>query len=123
MRDDDAMTDSPLDRLAASIDALDALHDDNASLAMRDFMITHLSLAYANRADLDIRALSADYDISPHDLLPICRDILALSRDAISDLALSYSLCPFHMIDYAICFDDDDDECAAIRDCFPSHDT
>ena len=38
-------------------------------------------------------------------------------------LALEFSLCPLHFIDYAICFDDDDADCAPIRAIHPSHDT
>lgn len=40
-----------------------------------------------------------------------------------SMLLLDYSLCPIHRCDYAICFDDDDADCAQIRAFFPSHDT
>jgi hypothetical protein len=45
------------------------------------------------------------------------------SRDAITELALANSLCPLHFCDYAICFDDDDPECAPIRFIHQSHDT
>lgn len=45
------------------------------------------------------------------------------NRDALSAMRLDFSLCPLHATDYAICFDDDDAECASIRTCFPSHDT
>lgn len=45
------------------------------------------------------------------------------AREYITDLALSHSLCPLHLIDYAICFDDIDPECAQIRIIHPSHDT
>lgn len=45
------------------------------------------------------------------------------SRHYLSDLALQYSLCPMHFCDYASCFDDDDAECALIRQYFPNHDT
>lgn len=38
-------------------------------------------------------------------------------------LLLSLSLCPMHERDYAICFDDEDPECAAIRETHPSHST
>ena len=110
------MTDSPLDRIAASIDALDDAHDDLASLAIRDLMINDLDHS-------DLRALSADYDISAHDIAPILDAILSLSTDDLSTLRLSFSLCPIHNIDYAICFDDDNPNCAQIRDAFPSHDT
>lgn len=45
-------------------------------------------------------------------------------RDDLSHLAMSFSLCPMHFIDWAICFDDDDPECHQIRLVFPySHDT
>ncbi len=44
-------------------------------------------------------------------------------RHDFSELLLDFSLCPMHRIDYAICFDDDDDECATIRAYFPDHDT
>lgn len=44
-------------------------------------------------------------------------------RDMLTDIALSLSLCPLHLIDYAICFDDANDACASIRTIHPSHDT
>jgi len=46
-----------------------------------------------------------------------------LTREYLTHLALSLSLCPIHLIDYAICFDDDDAECAQIRQIHPTHDT
>lgn len=46
-----------------------------------------------------------------------------LDRESLTDLTLSLSLCPIHFLDYAICFDDADPECAAIRRIHPSHDT
>jgi hypothetical protein len=49
--------------------------------------------------------------------------IESLDRDSASQYALSLSLCPIHLIDYAICFDDNPAECAQIRKYFPSHDT
>ena len=46
------------------------------------------------------------------------------SRDAISELAMSMSLCPVHFIDWAICFDDEPMDCRQIRALFPyGHDT
>ena len=45
------------------------------------------------------------------------------TRQLLSELCLGESLCPMHRVDYAICFDDDDPECAAIRAVFPAHDT
>jgi hypothetical protein len=46
-----------------------------------------------------------------------------LDRETLTALRLEYSLCPLHATDYAICFDDDDPDCAAIRAIHPSHDT
>jgi hypothetical protein len=46
------------------------------------------------------------------------------SRDEVSELAMSLSLCPIHFVDWAICFDDEDPECDQIRLIFPiGHDT
>ena len=36
-----------------------------------------------------------------------------------SILCLENSICPIHRCDYAICFDDNDDECAQLRAAFP----
>jgi hypothetical protein len=45
-------------------------------------------------------------------------------RDDISHIAMKLSLCPLHFCDWASCFDDDDEECKAIRAIFPyGHDT
>lgn len=46
-----------------------------------------------------------------------------IDRDELTFLALSMSLCPMHLHDYAICFDDETDECKAIREVWPGHDT
>lgn len=92
------------------------LDDDNAnfSLCFRDFLITgDLMTIHSNeltlpqrRAMLELRYLLADAD-----------------TELITELRLANSLCPLHAIDYAICFDDDDAECALIRLIHPSHDT
>lgn len=51
------------------------------------------------------------------------RDLIAeLDRHDLTELLLDFSICPLHRIDYAICFDDDDPECAAIRMIHPNHD-
>ena len=85
----------------------------------------------------DIRALlidDTDDDLESPDADTLRDHILALrehaelphdesATTALSMLALDFSLCPMHMIDYAICFDDDDPDCATIRAFFPSHDT
>jgi hypothetical protein len=65
----------------------------------------------------------------PDHIYAFARALLNTINDApyqtqqLSMLRLDYSLCPMHAIDYAICFDDDDAECAQIRACFPDHDT
>ena len=46
-----------------------------------------------------------------------------INREKLSEIALSLSLCPMHLIDYAICFDDENAECAQLRTYFPLHDT
>ena len=50
-------------------------------------------------------------------------DDWGVGRDELTDLALSFSLCPIHFIDYAICFDDRTPECYAVRVIHPGHDT
>jgi hypothetical protein len=69
------------------------------------------------------------------DAADLLRDMLNIMLDAamrpfdetatqqLSTLRLDFSLCPMHAIDYAICFDDDDDACRTIRAFFPIHDT
>jgi hypothetical protein len=44
-------------------------------------------------------------------------------REYLTEIALERSLCPLHLHDYAICFDDDELECATLRMIHPSHDT
>lgn len=89
--------------------------------------------------DCDIRGLLADmldegFDIKAFliaaesnrtlDLLRCYERLMAANRSEISRLRMRYSLCPMHGFDWAICFDDEDPECAAIRTCFPNeHDT
>jgi hypothetical protein len=51
-------------------------------------------------------------------------NICNMSTDERSMLYMEYSLCPIHHIDWAICFDDEPDDCAQVRAIFPhSHDT
>jgi hypothetical protein len=50
--------------------------------------------------------------------------ICSLTRDDLSNLLMSHSLCPIHAVDWAICFDDEPEDCAQVRAIFPiSHDT
>lgn len=48
---------------------------------------------------------------------------MGIGREGVTQMALSLSLCPYHFIDYAICFDDQLPECAAIREVHPDHDS
>jgi hypothetical protein len=109
-----------IDTLTAPCDNDDPIRDDHShdlfNRALRDLLIDR----DATHTD--------DYDPSPahYDLM---RELLAAidaypySRDELTRLLLDNSLCPLHAIDYAICFDDDDPACAAIRTIHPSHDT
>lgn len=105
--DDDAMIIN--DRTALDfIRAIESLDDDDTSLLIRDLLI-------------DDSTIDPDLD-SP--LAQTMRDaIRLLDTHTLSLMRLDYSLCPLHAIDYAICFDDDDADCATIRSCFPNHDT
>ena len=91
------------DQFNAELDRIDADDDRNATLMPRTFRPATSTSRRANEQMLQI--------------------LINLSRDEISELRLAQSLCPLHAIDYAICFDDDDAECASIRIAFPSHDT
>lgn len=97
-------------------DALMTLTDDNddAQMILRSALIdseTPLSDLY-----------DADQMIDAPAILRLL-ELISPDRELMTQLALNDSLCPLHFIDYAICFDDDDAECAAIRTIHPSHDT
>lgn len=47
----------------------------------------------------------------------------ATDRELLTTACLALSICPVHLVDYAICFDDDDDACRAVRMIHPIHDT
>ncbi len=47
----------------------------------------------------------------------------SLNTEDLTELRLSLSLCPLHASDYAICFDDENPECAQIRIIHPSYDS
>lgn len=71
-----------------------------------------------------------DFDTTPEiahalrtALISLYADKTPTAIDFISQNALALSLCPMHLCDYAICFDDDDADCSQIRQCFPLHDT
>lgn len=118
---------STADRIA-ELDAIARRPDPNCDIYIA---IRHLLIDPTQTID-DFSTLT---DPTAIDLFDIIRDhILAIDEhcdlphqsDSIqsrSMLLLEYSLCPMHRIDYAICFDDDDPDCAQIRALFPSHDT
>lgn len=92
--------------------------DDQHDLALADTRTLLCDLD--SRETIDFCNSDARYEI---------RDLLnslmgnEYAKQFISELALSLSLCPMHLTDYAICFDDNDPDCATIRDLFPDHDT
>jgi hypothetical protein len=93
-----------------------AIDDAFASDLRNALILIHL--------DLDDDEILADCE-SPR-ILDLRRCLIALrslTREQLTERALAESLCPLHLIDYAICFDDDNPECAAIRMIHPEHDT
>lgn len=86
--------------------------------------IAHM-LAMPADAPTDLRDDVASYVremIIDQPLAPIA-DLSAYDREMLTDACLSLSLCPVHLIDYAICFDDEPDACAAVRLIHPTHDS
>lgn len=94
-----------------------------AATALRDLLIDRDATPSAPR-DTDPFPLDAPLFI--YDYMRALLDIIDRAdymTDRMTALLLDNSLCPMHAIDYAICFDDDDPDCAAIRAIHPSHDT
>jgi len=94
-----------------------------AASALRDLLIDRDASASDPR-DSDPFPLDAPpfiYD-TLRALLSII-DAAPYMTERMTAMLLDNSLCPMHAIDYAICFDDDDPDCAAIRTIHPSHDT
>lgn len=50
-------------------------------------------------------------------------DLSTADRELLTTACLALSICPVHLIDYAICFDDEPDACAAVRLIHPAHDS
>lgn len=92
---------------------------DNARYALRSCLI----------ADGESGALPDDPDEAPFykeimGLLGMIADYPYGGTDEITRLCIADSLCPIHKVDWAICFDDEDEECSQVRAIFPhSHDT
>jgi len=55
--------------------------------------------------------------------LAILADLPADDREMLTEACLRLSLCPVHLIDYAICFDDDAPDCRVVRLIHPAHDS
>lgn len=111
---------TPTPFTACAIDTLNCIHT-KCFAALRDIMTDFDRDTYTPADDDPYRITDALYAA-----LRDAYDTLAASpyhRDDITKLALDNSLCPLHFTDYAICFDDDDDECAAIRIIHTAHDT
>lgn len=101
---------------------IDALtdQDDEARAATRELLIWSVE----GSAFLAVEAARVYTEDVPLDhLYEIGKAIFELDRESLTELALEHSLCPLHLCDYAICFDDERDECSAIRTIHPSHDT
>jgi hypothetical protein len=104
-------------------DELAALLDDDAA-----WMLMRALLIYPDESNDELNRMLADCNDDPYtadalDDLRATRAAIAADRELLTDIALQLSLCPIHLIDYAICFDDDDADCAAIRIIHPSHDS
>ena len=94
-----------------------------ASSALRDLLIDRNATASPARADDPFPLDAPDFI---YDFIRACLaliDAADYQTDRMTAMLLDNSLCPMHAIDYAICFDDDDPDCAAIRAIHPSHDT
>lgn len=109
-------------------DTLDAIASQSRSDDFDALEIRNLLIALCNDDSLDLHEF-AHLDQHDRRLLLDARDAIDAirtndyARDELTDALLNRSLCPLHAIDYAICFDDQNDECAAIRLIHPSHDT
>lgn len=95
----------------------------HAATALRDLLIDRDATASAPRADDPFPLDAPDFIYDALRALLAMIDAAPYQTDRMTALLLDNSLCPMHAIDYAICFDDDDPDCAAIRTIHPSHDT
>lgn len=106
-------------------DAINALIDDDDAIdfATRSLLIADASLddAIDDAMRYDDRFRSIDRIRTALTLINALID--AADAESLTRMRLDRSICPMHAIDYAICFDDDDDACAAIRAIHPDHDT
>jgi hypothetical protein len=108
----------PTNPLPASLalDALNALsliNDDN-TMIIRILLIDPTT---------ELAEEFPEWDATFADAILALLDSIRDDRELFTELLLANSLCPLHCIDYAICFDDDDDECLSIRMIHPAHDS
>lgn len=107
--------------------------DDNASMVTRELLmdvnrVEHGTGYYSDAIPVIAEAMHAevlgdDSDLTVEVVETLARMIAALDTESLTEARLAYSLCPLHGCDYAICFDDEDAECAAIRIIHPSYDS
>lgn len=115
------MTNHAIKRINAILSTLDS-ESSNAyrelfMQRMNDELVDIDDLLTEHDADLD------DYD-AINELLTYTNALIAADdRESLTTIALDQSLCPLHIIDYAICFDDQNAECATIRIIHPAHDS
>lgn len=89
--------------------------DDDFSLDYRSLLIEDdAAVEAAGRMTPLLRELAG--------LLAVIRADPYEGREWLTAQLLDYSLCPLHGCDYAICFDDENPECDAIRRVHPMHD-
>ncbi len=108
-----------------------AMETSSGRAALRQILIVEpstydeiLSFGADNLDEEDQRAMSVTDIAEIVEAVDTLKGYKYGGRDKLSDVAMNLSLCPLHMIDWAICFDDQPIECAQIRTIFPtSHDT
>lgn len=109
----------------ARLNELFNLEDDEIAFYIRDMFI-HAGNDETNCPDIvsDMPTVHMDeaWDIVQF-LFNLSEHPHGYYRDEVTDFALTMSLCPIHFVDYAICFDDEDPDCAQVRAIHPSHDT
>ena len=130
------LIDAPADLIRATEPPYYSEPHDIANEILRDLLIADDDERLIDCFDIDYYSDPANIASDPAkpaiDAPALANELIAL-LDAIrispyhmhelSLMRLEFSLCPLHHCDYAICFDDDDPECATIRTLFPNHDT
>lgn len=103
--------------------------DGNYQNLVRDLLTSDLHSLHAFATTEKLQDDFADWGFTEAEIRETIELLVLISgneylTDYLSDLAMGMSLCPIHFVDWAICFDDQPDECSQIRAIFPhSHDT